>query len=132
VKAGDEGRGFVRVLIVDDDLLFVEALDALVTEEGHTVVGRAANGRDGVDLALALRPEVVLMDMEMPIMDGLLATRETASQLEGTEVVVLSGSDIEAHILGARSAGAIAYVRKDRFREELPAVLRALSESHAS
>jgi len=119
----------VRVLIVDDDHLFAEAVDALVTDEGHSVIGRAENGRDGVDLALALRPDVVLMDMEMPIMDGLLATRQTSSQLDGTQVVVLSGSDIEAHIMGAQSAGAIAYVRKDRYREDLPPVLRSLADA---
>ena len=122
----------MRVLIVDDDRNFAEALDLLVTEEGYAVIGSAANGRDGVELALAMRPDVVLMDVEMPVMDGILATRETASQLNGTEVVVLSGSDIEAHILGARTAGAIAYVRKDRFREDLPPVLRALAEEHSS
>jgi DNA-binding NarL/FixJ family response regulator len=121
----------MRVLIVDDDQLFVEAVDALVTEEGHSVIGRAGNGRDGVDLALALRPDVVLMDMEMPIMDGVRATRETA-QLEGTEVVVLSGSDIEAHVQGARTAGAVAYIRKERYREDLPPVLRTLAEAHRS
>lgn len=122
----------MRVLIVDDDRTFVEALDTLVTEEGYSVVGRAENGRAGVDLALALRPDVVLMDMEMPIMDGLLATSETSKQLDGTEVVVLSGSDIEAHAFGARSAGAIAYVRKDRYREDLPPVLRGLAQAQAS
>jgi DNA-binding NarL/FixJ family response regulator len=122
----------MRVLIVDDDHIFVEAVDALVRDEGYAVVGRAENGRDGVELALALRPHVVLMDMEMPIMDGLVATRATSSQLDGTEVVVLSGSDIEAHVLGARSAGAIAYVRKDRFREDLPPVLRSLAEAHTA
>ena len=118
----------MRVLIVDDDRIFLEAVDALVTEEGYTVVGRAENGRDGVELALSLRPDVVLMDIDMPIMDGIVATRATASQLNGTQVVVLSGSDVEAHIMGARTAGAIAYVRKDRFREDLPPVLRSLAQ----
>jgi DNA-binding NarL/FixJ family response regulator len=121
----------VRVLIVDDDRHFLEAVAALVTEEGYDVVGRAENGRDGVDLALSLRPDVVLMDIDMPIMDGIDATRATSSQLEGTQVVVLSGSDVEAHIMGARTAGAIAYVRKDRFSEDLPPVLRNIAQRAA-
>jgi CheY-like chemotaxis protein len=76
-----------------------------------------------------LRTDVVLMDVEMPVMDGIAATRKTSSQLDGTEVVVLSGSDIEAHVLGAHTAGAVAYVRKDRFREDLPPVLRRIAEA---
>ena len=91
------------------------------------MVGRADNGRAGVDLALALQPDVVLMDLEMPIMDGVTATRETASQLRGTRVIAISSSDVTAHILDAHAAGAIAHIRKDRLPEELPLVLRSLA-----
>jgi CheY-like chemotaxis protein len=118
----------MRVLIVDDDAGFLEAVAALVTSEGHEVVGRAANGAEGVDRALELRPDVVLMDLDMPVLDGVGATRRIASELHGTRVVILSGSAFEAHIVGAHTAGAVAHVRKPEVADHLPGVLAALAQ----
>ena len=91
-------------------------------------MGRASNGREGVERALELRPDVVLMDVEMPLMDGVAATREIVSQLPGTRVVILSGSAVEAHLLGAHTAGAVAHVRKPDAVEHLPIVLAGLAQ----
>ncbi len=117
----------MQVLIVDDDAAFIEAAATLVESEGHEVVGRAYSGREGVTLAEKLEPDVVLMDLDMPLVDGLEATRDIVGKLHGTRVVVVSGSDVDAHILGAHTAGAVAHVRKQHFVEHLPALLRSLA-----
>ena len=118
----------MQVLIVDDDARFIEAAAALVEHEGHEVVGRAYTGLEGVELATELEPDVVLMDLDMPLVDGLDATREIVGRLHRTRVVVVSGSDVDAHILGAHAAGAVAHVRKQHFVDHLPAVLRSLAQ----
>lgn len=118
----------MQVLIVDDDPGFTEAAATLVEDEGHAVVGRASSGREGVRLAQRLEPDIVLMDLDMPIVDGLDATREIVAKLHRTRVVVVSGSDVDAHILGAHAAGAVAHVRKSHFVDHLPGVLRSLAQ----
>jgi DNA-binding NarL/FixJ family response regulator len=123
---GREGR--MRVLIVDDDTGFLDAVEAVVTNEGYEVVGRAVNGEEAVERALELRPDVVVMDVDMPILDGIGATRRIVSQLRSTRVVILSGSAVEAHILGAHTAGAVAHVRKTGLSEHLPAVLAGIAQ----
>jgi pilus assembly protein CpaE len=107
-------RRKLRVLVVDDDPHFAELLAVLLGEDPQlTVVGRAADGADGVELALRLRPDVVVMDVEMPVLDGVAAARCIRRRLRTTRVVLVSGSaDPE---LGRRAelAGAAAFVRKN-------------------
>jgi DNA-binding NarL/FixJ family response regulator len=116
----------MRVLIVDDDPKFREAAAAAVEAEGHAVVGLAVNGREGLALAFELRPDLILMDLDMPVLSGVDATRQIVKALHETRVVVISGSEVEAHILGAYAAGAVAYIPKSEFGERLPDVLQGL------
>ena len=117
----------IRVLLVDDDPGFAAAL-ALALELYPTlaVVGRAENGRRGVELARALAPDVVLMDVEMPVLDGLAATERLRALAPETRVVVLSGHGSSDVVDKAYAAGAAAFVAKGRpIQEVVDAVVRA-------
>ena len=110
----------VRVLIADDQRLFAEALEAILTTDGRiAVVGRALNGEEAVDLARAGRPDVVLMDIAMPVLDGITATKAIAGESPDTRVGVLTGSDAPEDITRARAAGASGYVTKDQVAGDL-------------
>jgi two-component system, NarL family, nitrate/nitrite response regulator NarL len=110
----------VRVLIADDHRLFVEALEAiLASDERIEVVGHAGDGSEAVELARALGPDVVLMDVSMPVLDGFEATREIRADTEGVRVLMLTGSNSRADVDRSRDAGASGYVTKDRIASEL-------------
>lgn len=109
-----------RVLIADDHILFAEALEAiLATDDRVEVVGRAADGAEAVKLARKLKPDVVLMDISMPVMDGIEATAKIRARRPGACVLILTGSDSPADVDAARRAGAAGYVTKDRIAAEL-------------
>jgi DNA-binding NarL/FixJ family response regulator len=110
----------VRVLIADDHRLFAEALEAiLVADERIEVVGQASDGGEAVELARALNPDVVLMDVSMPVLDGFEATREIRSAGPGICILMLTGSNSRADVDRSRDAGASGYVTKDRIASEL-------------
>jgi DNA-binding NarL/FixJ family response regulator len=110
----------VTVLIVDDHRLFAEALEAiLATESRIDVAGRARDGSEAVDLAAKLRPDVVLMDISMPVMDGIQATRKIRKAAPGACILMLTGSNSNQDVDRARKAGAAGYVTKDRIAAEL-------------
>ena len=109
-----------RVLIADDEPLFIESVQALLAhDERVEVVGTATNGQDAVDLAVALEPDVTLMDISMPMLDGIEATRRIREQLPGACVLVLTGSSISADVDRARQAGVAAFLTKDRIGTQL-------------
>ncbi|HZT94893.1 MAG TPA: response regulator transcription factor [Gaiellaceae bacterium] len=110
----------VHVLIADDHRLFAEALEAiLATDDRVEVVGRASDGGEAVELALRLRPDVVLMDVSMPVLDGFEATREIRAGGSDVSVLMLTGSNSRADVDRSRAAGASGYVTKDRIASEL-------------
>jgi two-component system nitrate/nitrite response regulator NarL len=114
----------LRVLIADDHRLFAEALDAiLATDERIEVVGRASDGSKAVELARTLEPDVVLMDVSMPVLDGFEATREIRAAAEGVRVLMLTGSNSRDDVDRSRDAGASGYVTKDRIASELVAAI---------
>ena len=118
----------IRVLIADDHRLFAEALHAILASEPEIeVVGRARNGEEAVQLALELRPNVILMDIAMPVVDGVEATKRIRASQEGACVLMLTGSNSRTDIARAREAGAAAYVTKDRIAAQLIEAIRELA-----
>ena len=110
----------IRVLIADDHRLFAQALEAiLASDERIDVIGLAADGREAVELAAELEPDVVLMDIDMPVMDGVEATRRIRDRDGDARVLILTGSNARADVDRARRVGAAGYVTKDRIASEL-------------
>ena len=110
----------MRVLIADDEPLFAEALEVLLADDGRIeVVGRASDGHEAVELSRELEPDVVLMDLSMPGLDGIHATEEIASGEGRPRVLVLTGSEDPADVARARKAGAAGYLTKDQIAETL-------------
>ena len=105
---------FVRVLITDDQTLFRSGLARLLEEDPRVkVVGQAVDGADAVKQAIALKPDVVLMDIKMPNMDGVEATRKIVTELPNTRILVLTTFDADSYVLQALRAGASGYVLKN-------------------
>ena len=110
----------IRVLIADDHRLFAETLEALLTTEDRVdVLDWARDGKEAVRLARKLQPDVILMDISMPVMDGFEATRRIRRQQEDACVLMLTGSNSRTDVDLARKAGAAGYVTKDRIAAEL-------------
>jgi DNA-binding NarL/FixJ family response regulator len=110
----------IRVLIADDHRLFAEALDAILGgDERVAVVGRAGDGREAVELTRELEPDVVLMDLSMPVLDGIGAIREIRGAGKRVCILVLTGSSSREDVDRSREAGASGYVTKDRIASEL-------------
>ncbi|MGH3006292.1 MAG: response regulator [Gaiellaceae bacterium] len=103
------------MLIADDQVPFATMLESILADEEEVeVVGRAANGREAVELAAELQPDVVLMDITMPVMDGLEATRRIRESDSAARVLVLTESDLRGDAVRAERAGADGYVPKTR------------------
>jgi DNA-binding NarL/FixJ family response regulator len=110
----------IRVLIADDHRLFAEALEAiLAVDDRIVVVGLANDGLEAVRLAKELEPEVVLMDISMPMLDGIEAARQIRSGGRGASILMLTGSNSRSDVDRARKAGAAGYVTKDKIASEL-------------
>ena len=117
----------IRVLLVDDSRAFLDSAADLLARSLHVqVVGRASNGAEGVRLARELSPDLVLMDMAMPGMSGLLATRYIKLQPRPPRVVIVSFHDQSAYRLNAAQAGADGFIAKDTFGETVLALIESL------
>ncbi|WP_029211120.1 response regulator [Arsenicicoccus bolidensis] len=115
-----------RVLLVDDTALFRRAIATLVDAQPDLeVVGQADNGLEGVEQARRLQPDLVVMDMEMPVMTGIEAAKVILEQLPGIKVIMLTVCDDDERLLGAIRMGVHGYLLKDLHPEELFAMLRS-------
>ena len=121
-----------RILVAEDDESFLDAI-ALVLERDKrfALAGRARNGKEAVKLAERVEPDAVVMDIEMPVLDGVDATRLMRAVAPELPIVAVSGHDYEERVLEIRQAGADDYVRKARLEDELPRALAALLETAA-
>jgi two-component system, NarL family, response regulator LiaR len=116
----------IRVLIADDHSIVREGLRMFLGRDPElTLVGEAADGAEALSLARELRPDVVLMDLLMPVMDGITATAAIRSELPETEVIALTSVLESATVIGAVKAGAIGYLLKDTQAHELHKAIKA-------
>jgi two-component system response regulator DegU len=115
----------IRVLIAEDQTLMREGLRTILElEDGFSVAGLASDGREAVAKALALRPDVVLMDVQMPELDGVQATAELTRALPGARVIILTTFDYDSYVFEGIRAGASGYLLKDTPAAELLAAIR--------
>jgi CheY-like chemotaxis protein len=120
------GLDTYRILVAEDDDDFLTALETVLEADGRfAVAGRARNGREAVEIAGRLQIDAIVMDIEMPELDGVEATRQLQDQRPDVPVIAISGSDYEERVLEIRNAGAVDYVRKSRVDEDLAAALIA-------
>lgn len=121
----------IRILLVDDQSLIRQGLKALLElEPDLEVVGEGENGQTAIALVESLHPDVVLMDIRMPIMDGVAATREICQRFAGTKVLVLTTFDDHEYVTEALRYGATGYLLKDTPSEELAAAIRAVYKGY--
>ena len=121
----------IRVLIADDHLLFTEALEAILTgDERIEVAGRARDGGEAIELTRKLQPDLVLMDVSMPVLDGIEAAREIRAAGSDAAILILTGSNSRSDVDSAREAGVSGYVTKDRIASELVEAIIEVAQEH--
>ena len=116
----------MNILIADDHALFRDSLRSLLEAHGLSVVGEARNGREAVELARRLKPDIVLMDLSMPELDGLSATRLISADQPEVKVVVLTASDEDSKLFEAIKSGAQGYLLKNLESDEFFALLEGI------
>jgi DNA-binding NarL/FixJ family response regulator len=116
----------IRVLVVDDQRLMRDGIASLLgLQPGINVIGTAANGQEALDQAQALQPDVILMDVRMPLMDGVAATFAVRQALPACQILMLTTFDDEAYVIDALRAGACGYLLKDMPASDLAQAIQA-------
>ena len=116
------------VIIVDDQRLVRDGLRLILELAGHDVVAEAADGSEGVSAVLALAPDVVLMDVRMPVLDGIEATRRIVAAESPSRVIMLTTFDVDEHVVDALRVGASGYLLKDAGGERIVAAVQRAAE----
>lgn len=122
----------IRILLADDHTILRNGIRAILEDEpGMDVVGEAEDGRTAVSLATQLKPDIVIMDIAMPLLNGLEATRQIKRTCPGVKVIILSMHDNEEYIIQVLEAGAMGYILKDAAARELIQALRTVYRGEA-
>lgn len=122
----------IRILLADDHTILRNGIRAILEDEpGMVVVGEAEDGRTAVSLACQLKPDIVIMDIAMPLMNGLEATRQIKRSCPAIKVIILSMHDNEEYIVQVLEAGAMGYILKDAAAKELIQALRTVHKGEA-
>ena len=122
------GNGRIRLVLIDDHQIFREALQALLKAHGQLeVVGEAGDARAGYAVIEATRPDVVVLDLHLPGIDGIAATREIVSRLEGVRVLILSGHSHEDEMVRVLAAGARGFASKTQSAAEIIEAIEAVA-----
>jgi DNA-binding NarL/FixJ family response regulator len=122
----------INILIVDDQDLFRKGLAILLDlEEDITVIGQAGNGQEAIDLAAQLQPDVILMDVRMPICDGVQATQTIHQRYPWMRILVLTTFDEDDYIWQSLQAGALGYLLKSTPSEQLATAIRSLQQGYS-
>ncbi len=131
VTTGTVTDNKIRILLVDDQMIIRQGLRSLLEAKPDlAVVGEAENGQQAVTQVEALSPDVVLMDVRMPIMDGVAATRLIHQQFSATKVLVLTTFDDDDYVFQAMRSGAQGYLLKDTHSDDLAAAIRAVHKGY--
>jgi DNA-binding NarL/FixJ family response regulator len=121
----------IRVLLVDDQALFLEGLaNLLALEEDLEIVGQAYDGQEAIALTAKFQPDVILMDVRMPICDGVKATREIHKSYPAIKIMVLTTFDEDEYIWRSLQAGALGYLLKNTPSQQIAAAIRTLHQGH--
>jgi two-component system NarL family response regulator len=119
-------KNSIKILIADDHRLFREMLyHSLSEEEDFLVVGQAMDGREAIEMTQALKPDILLLDINMPRVDGIEATRALSVQCPHTRIVILTAIDDDEYLFTLIQAGATGYLLKDASSEEVTGAIRA-------
>lgn len=122
----------IRILIVDDQPLFREGLRTLLSViSDFEVAGEAGNGAEAIRLALSIKPAVILMDLQMPILDGVAATRRVHREAPSCAIIVLTTFDDDDMVFDGLRAGAVGYLLKDASSEKLGEAIRAAARGES-
>ena len=122
----------IRVLIADDQPLMRAAFDMTIrAEPDMAVVGEAADGSEAVEMARDLRPDVILMDVRMPVLDGVEATRQLSAQADPPKVLLLTTFEIDSYAIEALRAGASGFLLKDVHPQQLAEAIRVVARGEA-
>ncbi len=128
-EQAEERDALVRVLVVDDQQLVRDGIASLLgVQEGIAVVGTATNGQEAVEQAVALRPDVILMDVRMPVMSGVEATAQILKRVPSCSILMLTTFDDDQYVRDALRAGAHGYLLKDLQARDLAHAVHAVSQ----